>query len=94
VDREPADLPRYIISVAARLVGVTPGRLRSFERAGLLSPARTKGNIRLYSEADIALARHIVTLTEQGVNLAGVRLILQTLSPRSHDQEKNTNPQK
>lgn len=71
------DVPRYVISVAARLVGTTPHKLRAYERAGLISPARTDGNIRLYSDRDIQRLRRINALTQRGVNLAGVKLILE-----------------
>ncbi|MCL4425836.1 MAG: MerR family transcriptional regulator [Firmicutes bacterium] len=69
--------PVYTISVAARLLGVHPQTLRIFEREGLIGPARTPNNVRLYSENDLVLLRRICQLTrEQGVNLAGVREIL------------------
>jgi MerR family transcriptional regulator/heat shock protein HspR len=67
----------YIISVAAELAGVHPQTLRIYERKGLVSPRRTAGNTRRYSERDIARLRRIQELTqEQGVNLAGARLII------------------
>ncbi len=69
--------PRYVISVASKLVGVPPHTLRSYEDADLIQPARTEGNIRLYSDADIDILRQIIELSEQGVNLAGIRIILQ-----------------
>ncbi len=70
-------IPRYIISVASKLVGVPPHTLRTYEQADLIEPARTEGNIRLYSDADIDVLRRIVELSEQGVNLAGIKIILQ-----------------
>ncbi len=69
--------PRYVISVASKLVGVPPHTLRSYEDAELIQPARTEGNIRLYSDADIDVLRHIVNLSEQGVNLTGIKIILE-----------------
>jgi MerR family transcriptional regulator/heat shock protein HspR len=67
----------YIISVAAELAGVHPQTLRIYERMGLLSPARTAGNTRRYSDRDIRRARLIQGLTRgQGLNLAGVQMIL------------------
>lgn len=69
--------PRYVISVAARLVGTSTHALRSFEKAGLIAPARTESNRRLYSDVDLARLSRIVQLTAQGVNLAGVKLILE-----------------
>jgi MerR family transcriptional regulator/heat shock protein HspR len=66
----------YVISVAAELAGVHPQTLRIYERRGLLDPARTGGGSRRYSEADIAHLRRIQELTAEGVNLEGVRRIL------------------
>jgi MerR family transcriptional regulator, heat shock protein HspR len=67
----------YIISVAAELAGVHPQTLRIYERKGLLHPARTAGNTRRYSERDINRLREIQELTTRGVNLAGVKLIME-----------------
>ena len=68
----------YIISVAAELAGVHPQTLRIYERRGLLRPSRTAGNTRRYSERDIARLRTIQHLTqEEGINLAGVKMIVQ-----------------
>lgn len=66
----------YIISVAAELVGVHPQTLRIYERRGLLSPSRTSGNTRRYSERDIRRLQMIQRLTQDGVSLAGVHMIL------------------
>lgn len=66
----------YVISVAAELAGVHPQTLRIYERKGLLSPARTEGRSRRYSEHDIALLRRIQELTNDGVSLAGVQRVL------------------
>jgi len=66
----------YVISVAAELAGVHPQTLRIYERKGLLSPARTSGRSRRYSDQDIALLRRIQDLTNEGVSLAGVQRIL------------------
>jgi MerR family transcriptional regulator/heat shock protein HspR len=67
----------FVISVAARLVGVHEQTLRYYERAGLLEPARSKGRIRLYSLHDLERVRQIRRLTdEMGVNLAGVEVIM------------------
>jgi MerR family transcriptional regulator/heat shock protein HspR len=71
------DRPRYMISVAAELVGMHPQTLRIYEAKGLVRPKRTPGNTRLYSEADIERLRAIQRLTtELGLNLAGVELVL------------------
>jgi MerR family transcriptional regulator/heat shock protein HspR len=68
----------YIISVAAELAGVHPQTLRIYERKGLLSPKRTSGNTRRYSERDIARLQAIQDLTQRrGVNLAGVKMIME-----------------
>jgi len=67
----------YIISVAAELAGVHPQTLRIYERKGLLEPARTTGGSRRYSEADIAHLRRIQELTDEGLNLAGVKRVLE-----------------
>jgi MerR family transcriptional regulator, heat shock protein HspR len=66
----------YVISVAAELAGVHPQTLRIYERKGLLEPVRTRGGSRRYSEADIALLRRIQELTNEGLNLAGVKRVL------------------
>ncbi|MBI5746754.1 MAG: helix-turn-helix transcriptional regulator [Nitrospirae bacterium] len=71
------DKPLFTIGVAARLLGVHPQTLRLYEREGLISPSRTEGNTRLYSQRDIEDVRTIMHLTrEVGVNLAGVELIV------------------
>ncbi len=68
----------YIISVAAELAGVHPQTLRIYERKGLVAPKRTAGNTRRYSDRDIRLLRQIQDLTqESGVNLAGVKVIIE-----------------
>jgi DNA-binding transcriptional MerR regulator len=66
----------YIISVAAELAGVHPQTLRIYERKGLVRPHRTRGNTRRYSEADVDRLRRIQRLTQEGVNLAGAKLIM------------------
>jgi len=71
------DEPRYVISVAARMVGVQTYTLRYYERIGIIEPSRSGGNIRLYSERDITLLHRVKTLMDDlGVNLAGVEVIL------------------
>lgn len=67
----------YVISVAAELAGVHPQTLRIYERKGLVDPGRTSGGSRRYSEADIALLRRIQELTADGLNLAGVKRVLE-----------------
>lgn len=69
--------PRYVISVAAEMLDARAYTLRYYERVGIIKPARSRGNIRLYSERDLALLRRVRTLMEDlGVNLAGVEVIL------------------
>ena len=71
------DEPCYVISIAARIVGLNAQTLRYYERTGLLEPGRSGGNIRLYSLGDIERLRRIKTLiNDLGVNLAGVEVIL------------------
>ena len=71
------DRPRYMISVAADLVGMHPQTLRIYESKGLIRPKRTSGNTRLYSEVDLERLRLIQRLTnELGLNLAGVEQVL------------------
>ena len=72
-----SDSPRYMISVAAELVGMHPQTLRLYEAKGLVRPARTPGGTRLYSDADVERLRLIQRLTGQlGLNLAGVEHVL------------------
>ena len=72
------DRPRYMISVAADIVGMHPQTLRIYESKGLIRPKRTAGNTRLYSEADIERLRLIQQLTNDlGLNLAGVEQVMQ-----------------
>jgi MerR family transcriptional regulator/heat shock protein HspR len=69
--------PRYVISIAAQMLGVHPQTLRLYEREGLIEPRRSGGKIRLYSERDIDKVRCIMRLTNDlGVNLAGAETIL------------------
>jgi MerR family transcriptional regulator, heat shock protein HspR len=71
------DRPRYMISVAAELVGMHPQTLRIYEAKGLVTPQRTAGNTRLYSDADLERLRFIQQLTtELGLNLAGVEHVI------------------
>jgi MerR family transcriptional regulator/heat shock protein HspR len=67
----------YVISVAAELAGVHPQTLRIYERKGLVEPARTVGGSRRYSEDDILLLQRIQALTDEGLNLAGVKRVLE-----------------
>lgn len=74
---EPSGDPVFVISVAARLIGVHAQTLRAYEREGLVAPARSGGGVRMYSAADIERLLLIRRLMEQlGVNRAGVDVIL------------------
>lgn len=89
-EKDSVHTPRYVISVASKLVGVPAHTLRSYEDADLIQPARTEGNVRLYSDADIEVLRNIVELSEQGVNLTGIKIILQmkgVISTNGSDSE-------
>ena len=68
--------PLYMISVAAELTGMHPQTLRVYEQKGLVTPGRSRGNTRLYSQADIERLNLISKLTDEGINLAGVVRIL------------------
>jgi DNA-binding transcriptional MerR regulator len=70
-------VPLYAISVAAELVGTGQQNLRLYERRGLLEPGRTGGGTRRYSEQDLDTLRRISALLEDGLNLAGIRLVLE-----------------
>lgn len=78
-----------MISVAARIVGMHAQTLRQYERVGLVEPKRSRGNIRLYSQADVARLRQVQRLiSDLGVNLAGVEVILRmTERMRAMEQE-------
>ena len=72
--------PCFVISVAARMVRVHTQTLRYYEREGLLEPARSRGNIRLYSQKDIEKLRSIKPLTDElGINLAGVQVVMRLM---------------
>jgi len=86
-DRVPDDEPCYVISVAARMVGMHAQSLRYYERMGIIAPSRSRGRIRLYSAADIARLRQIQRLiSDLGVNLAGAEVILR-LNQRIREME-------
>ena len=82
------DKPLYMISVAAELTGMHPQTLRVYEQKGLVTPGRSRGNTRLYSQADIDRLNLIARLTDEGINLAGVvRIIDMRESARERDAE-------
>ena len=69
--------PRYVISIAAQILGIQSYTLRYYEKIGIIEPSRSRGNIRLYSDRDIALLRRVkILMDDLGVNLAGTEVIL------------------
>lgn len=78
--RSPNDEPCFVISIAARMVGLHAQTLRYYERVGIIQPSRSHGRQRLYSQADIERLRRIKTFTEDmGVNLAGAEVALKLM---------------
>ena len=72
--------PRYVISVAARMLDVQTYTLRYYERVGIIRPSRSRGNVRLYSDYDIALLKRVKSLVDDmGINLPGVEVILRMM---------------
>ena len=81
--------PRYVISVAARMIGIEAHTLRYYERLGLVEPERSSGNIRLYSEDDIERLRYVKALmSDCGVNLAGVEVALRLMQRMREMQQQ------
>ena len=81
--------PRYVISVDARMLGTQTHTLRYYEKIGIIEPCRSQGNIRLYSEMDIALIQRVKSLIDDlGVNLAGVEVILHMIERMSELQNE------
>jgi MerR family transcriptional regulator/heat shock protein HspR len=76
-DRIDVDRGVYSIAVAAELAGLGEQTLRLYERKGLLTPARTSGGTRRYSDNDVALLRRVVELLAEGLNLTGARRVLE-----------------
>jgi MerR family transcriptional regulator/heat shock protein HspR len=72
--------PRYVISVAARMLEIHTHTLRYYEKVGIIEPYRSRGNIRLYSDRDIAILKKVKSLVEDmGINLPGVEVILRMI---------------
>lgn len=81
--------PRYVISIAARMVGIETYTLRYYERIGLVSPYRSQGKIRYYSESDIEQLRYIKRLVgDLGVNPAGVEVVIRMAKMVSEMQNR------
>ena len=75
--RREQNEPRYVISIAAKILGIQTHTLRYYERIGIIEPSRSSGNIRLYSEENLEQLRRVKALIEDlGVNLAGAEVIL------------------
>lgn len=78
--RDKYSEPRYVISVAARMLDMQTHTLRYYEKLGIIEPYRSRGRIRLYSDRDIALLQKVKALTnEMGINLPGVEVILRMM---------------
>ena len=86
MNREQGDeeLALYVISVAAELSGLHPQTLRQYDRIGLVSPSRARGRGRRYSLRDIALLRNVSRMVGEGINLAGIKRIIELESAMSH----------
>jgi len=81
MDREQFDSePRYVISIAAKMLDMQTYTLRYYERVGIIEPRRSQGNVRLYSDQDIALLKRVKALVDDmGINLPGVEVILRMI---------------
>ncbi len=81
--------PKYVISIAARLLGCEIHTLRYYERLGVVKPYRSEGNIRYYSESDMVRLRHIkVLMDDMGINIAGVDVIMRLSEKLAEMQRK------
>jgi MerR family transcriptional regulator/heat shock protein HspR len=81
--------PRYVISVAARMLNVQTYTLRYYEKVGVVEPSRSSGNVRLYSDRDIARLQKVKTLIEDmGINLPGVEVILRIMERMNEIQNQ------
>jgi MerR family transcriptional regulator/heat shock protein HspR len=86
--------PRYVISVAARMLDVQTHTLRYYERVGIIEPHRSRGNIRLYSDRDIAILQRVKSLVDDmGINLPGVEVILRMMQHIDQLQNELENAQ-
>ena len=81
--------PRYVISVAARMLDTQTHTLRYYEKVGIIEPRRSHGNIRLYSDKDIAVLQRVKALVDDmGINLPGVEVILRMMEHMSEMQKE------
>jgi len=78
------ELALYVISIAAQLSGLHPQTLRQYDRMGLVSPSRAQGRGRRYSLRDIALLRNVSRMVSEGINLAGIKRIIELESAMSN----------
>ena len=78
------ELALYVISIAAQLSGLHPQTLRQYDRMGLVSPSRAQGRGRRYSLRDIALLRNVSRMVGEGINLAGIKRIIELESAMSN----------
>jgi MerR family transcriptional regulator/heat shock protein HspR len=89
MNREFDTEPRYVISVAARILETQTHTLRYYEKVGIIEPRRSRGNVRLYSDRDIALLQKVKSLVDDmGVNLPGVEVILRMMEHMSEMQKE------
>ena len=87
-DRENTE-PCYVISVAARILGIQTHNLRYYEKIGIIEPHRSQGNIRLYSARDISILQRVKTMVDgMGINLAGVEVVLRMMKHVSELQNE------
>ena len=81
--------PRYVISIAAKMLNMQTYTLRYYEKVGIIEPRRSRGNVRLYSDRDIALLQRVKTLVDDmGVNLPGVEVILRMMQRMGEMQQQ------
>ena len=81
--------PRYVISIAAKMLNMQTYTLRYYEKVGIIEPRRSRGNVRLYSDRDIALLQRVRILVEDmGVNLPGVEVILRMMQRMGEMQQQ------
>ena len=90
MNRERFDTePRYVISIAAKMLDTQTYTLRYYEKVGVITPRRSRGNVRLYSDRDIALLQRVKTLVDDmGVNLPGVEVILRMMQRMGEMQQQ------
>ena len=89
MNREKPTEPRYVISIAAKMLDMQTHTLRYYEKVGIITPHRSRGNIRLYSDMDISLLQKVKALTDDmGINLPGVEVILRMMRHMSEMQNE------